>query len=365
MYQDLPPLSSAIPLAISFQQKVLVDHETHGESFYPQILVSQSLLKSLTGKLQILEKILMTNGSISTQRLFEEISSVLGKYYRKLRLEFDNPEEAEGALQGKKKDGVDYSYVLSLLDDEEFSSSSNNQNGLDENQIPEMLLKEYKEILISGQSALDQFTGRHNSRINKNVMNLQGALKELRLLIQEGLVYSKSIRDIVDFCYSLSKITESDPDLVKEIISLLSNLPHAELKWLLTLERYFIRPNSSIPEDLTTSSMEILGAFMKKRTFILTESENQYLFDQQGNIKKNPSLTGRSAVTCFPEQNPEFYLKQYPEWPGYEFACTLFMRLLGIQHLPFQDLIILNSKYPALLTQKVHGDPVLRIWHNS
>jgi len=364
LYQNLLPQSETPSLPACLQQKVSVDPELHGDSFCPQVLLSKDLLICFIEKLRMIEKTLLTNRSVSTQIIFEEISPILGKYYRKLRFEFNDSEEALEALWGIKKNDVDYSCISSLLDGDEGLSSTWIITELDE--TPETFFRGYKERLMSGQqSPLDEFIRRHSQRKRKNILNLRAALNELRLLTQEGLTHSQSIMEIVDFCHSLSKIIDNDPNLIKEITSLLSNLPYAELRWLLTVEKYFSRPDRSIPHDLIPSSTPVLGTFMKKRTFILTESENKYLFDQKGNIKKNASLTGRSRVACFPQENPEFYLKQYPEWPGYEFASTLFMRLLGIQHLPYQDLIIINSKYPALLTQSVHGDSVFRIWHNA
>ena len=57
-------------------------------------------LNHLTGKLQRIGKLLRNTGSISTQGLFEEVSLILGKYYRKFRLEVSDIEEALEALWG-------------------------------------------------------------------------------------------------------------------------------------------------------------------------------------------------------------------------------------------------------------------------
>ena len=374
LYQNLLPQGETPSLAACLEQKVNVDAELHpGESFYPRILVSQNLLTTLTEKLQKVEKILLHNRSANLQTLFEEVSPILGKYYNKLRLEFHDPEEAMEALWEYKKSNIDYSYLSSLFSNEELNNLPNTQTVSDENLIPDTFLEEYKNTLISGRSPLDNFIRRHNHRRKKGVLNLKGALRELRLLIQQNLIDSQSIRDIVNFCHNISKMetTDRDQNLIQEIISIFSNLPHPELKWLLTLEKYFRQADHDVPKDLIPFSPKVNGAFMKQRTFVLTESERQYLFDPQGNIQKNTSLTGRSSVTCFPtNKDPEFYLKQYPEFPGYEFASSLFMRLLGIQHLPYHDLLIINSNsnqphsYPVLLTQRILGQPVLRVWND-
>ena len=158
-------------------------------------------------------------------------------------------------------------------------------------------------------------------------------------------------------------MNESD-HLIKEMTSLLSSLPSAELKWMLTLEKYFFRPDSYVSKELKPFSFAVTGAFLKERMFVLTESAKQEIFDEQGNLKKNPSLTGRSNVTCFPLKDPEFFRKQYPEFPGYEFANILFPRLLGITQLPHQDLIIVNNSYPVLLLERISGTPVFRVWQD-
>ena len=356
IYQNLLPQSETPSLKICLKKTVHIDLELQNDSFFPQILVSQVTLSHLTEKLQRIGKTLRNGGSISTQGLFEEISPVIGKYYRKLRREFSDIEEALDAVWGIKKNGVDYSYVFSLLDREELSNLWD-IIGLDPTlQVPETFFKEEKDFLASCDSVLDRLVMRHQERRKRNVLDLRIALKELRLLIQEGLTNSRSIRDIVEFRHNISKIAENDYFHFNEIQTLFSNLPHPELKWLFTLEEYFLRPDCDALKDLVPTSFPVIGAFMKKRTFILTELDRQYLF---GNMKKNVCLT------CFPQKNPKFYLKPYPEWPGYEFASTLFMRLLGVRHLPYQDLIIVNSKYPVFITQNVNGQPVFRVWHDS
>jgi len=337
--------------------------ELYGDSFDPNILISKGLLSSLLEKLQIIKKTLLNNRSISAQILFEEISPALGKYYRKLRLEFTDPEEALEALWGERKNGVDYSSISSLLNSEELRTLPMENSFLLESTRPEDLIQEFKNQIVSGQIPLDLFIQRHSLRKRKSVLNLRVVLEELQLLVQEGLTNSQSIKDIVDFHYSLSKMVDHDHHILKEIISLLSNLPHPELKWLLTLEKYFSREDCFVPKDLIPPSVPVFGAFMKKRTFLLTESESQSLFDHQGSIRENASLTGRSSATFFPDKHPEFTLKQYPKWPGYEFASILFMRLLGVTRLPYQDFLVINN-YPVLLTQKVDGDPIHQIWDN-
>jgi len=367
VYQSLLPQNEIPPLAECFGQKVLVDSVLQNDSFYPQILVSKNLLRDVSEKLEIIEKTLLNNPSASTQILFEEISPVVGKYYRKLRLEFNDPKEALDALWGEKKEnGVDYSKISSLLTPEELSSFSCKTSVLDEKQTPDMFVGEYKNKFVSERRPpLDRFIQRHSQRKRKNILNLNLALAELRLLIQEGLTDSRSPRDIVDFCYHLTRVTEADLHLIKEITSLLSSLPSTELKWLFTLEKYFKRADCDVPENLKQSSVSVTGAFIKERTFALAESEKLFLFDQQGNLQRSSSLTGRSNVTCFPGENPEFYLKQYPEFPGYELASTIFMRELGIKYLPYHDLVIIDNSYPVLISQKVSGSPVHQIWANS
>jgi len=137
IYQSLLPESEVSILATTLQQKVHVDPKLQSESlFYPQILVSQNLLRSLAEKLKKAQKILLTNRPVSPQALFEEISPILAKYYRKLRLEFSDPEESLEALWGNKKNNVDYSDISSLLDHEEFNILPENKIEIDGSLTP-------------------------------------------------------------------------------------------------------------------------------------------------------------------------------------------------------------------------------------
>jgi len=368
-YQGLSPQDKTPSLAVVIQEKIKVDSklfESHNQPFSPQIMVSKNLLSRLQTKLNKIQKVFLDNRSTSPQILFNEISAMLGKYYQRLRLEFRCPEQAIEALWGERnKGGIAYCYISSLLNVEKLSSTIKIENALENERKecePESFFEEWRKTLTceNRQTPLDSLIKRHSERKMKDLLDLQELLKELQFLTQEGLTDSKSFRDIVDFWYGLSKITEKQ-EIVQETRSLLSNLRHGEMQWLLTLEKHFLRSNEF---PLEPSPSTIHGAFMKQRTFDLTESEKEYIFDDQGHIKKNAFLTGRANVTCFPEKNPEFYLKQYPEWPGYEFASILFMRMLGVTRLPYQELIIINSKYPVLLTQGVDGDPVFRVWQN-
>src|SRR5262249_52943665 len=77
-------------LATCLKEPVHVDPRLQNGHFYPQILVSQETVNCLAEKLQMIGRVLINNRSISTQGLFEEISPIIGKYYRKLRLEFND-----------------------------------------------------------------------------------------------------------------------------------------------------------------------------------------------------------------------------------------------------------------------------------
>jgi len=335
------------------------------KSIHPYIHVSKNLVNGIAEKLQKIERALVKNRAISTQNLFEEVSPILARYYQKLRLEFSDIKVASEALWRSQN------HLSSLLNNEGLDNDSSKTNSHNQKQLcsPEDLFEMLKRNLATGATPLDKFIMKHNIRKMKNSLNLQEVLTELRILIQEGFTHSKSFKNVVDFSHNLSKNAQSD-DLIQEIKSLLLNLPNPELKWLLALENHFLRADSDIPNDLISSSPAVSGAFMGKRTFILTQSENKYILNKEGDLNKNPSLTGRSNVTWFPEKEPQFFLKQYPEWPGYEYASSLFMRLLGITNLAYQDLILFhaNSKtnsYPVLVSQKVDGDLVLRIWQKS
>jgi len=227
-YQNLHFQSNVPSLEECVKKAIEVDGDN---SFLPQILVSAALTDSITEKLQKIEKTLMNNRSASPQIVFENISPILAKYYQKLRLEFNNdPETAINALSGGS------SCLTSLADNEELKSLPNPQP--DENlkrQSPEKLFQINKQKL---SFPLDSFIKRQSVRIMKKSLNLQEALNELRLIIKENLTDSRSIRDIADFLYQISNQTDL---LAKEIRDLLSDLPHPELKWLLTLEKYFLR----------------------------------------------------------------------------------------------------------------------------
>jgi len=72
-------------------------------------------------------------------------------------------------------------------------------------------------------------------------LNLREVLEELKLLVQEDLTESESKQDVVDFWYNISRRADSETEenLINEITLLLSSLPNAELRWLMTLENIF------------------------------------------------------------------------------------------------------------------------------
>jgi len=358
IYQNLRSRDALPPLANCTQEKINFHPEL------PQILISKDLINTLIKKLQQIKTALIKNPSTTPQNLFEEISPILGKCYNEIRLKSLDPEEMQDILWDYKIDLNDFPNLSSLFSDEELrflaqKNRSSNELSLYEAREPREFFAHCKAALIADQTPLDRLIRRHRKRKRKNLLDLQLIRKELELLFQEGLICLRSPRKAVSFLDNLSTIFRNS-SLVQEIKFFICSSPSAELKWWLTVGRYFLRANPKTPN---TYFLTVHGVFMKKRIFVFTKSEKHYLFDQHGDILKNSSLTGRSKVTYFPEKNPKFYFKQYPECPGFEFASNFFMRSLGIKCLPYQDLVVM-SEYPVLITQNVEGFPVHKIWED-
>ena len=299
-------------------------------------------------------------------------SEILGKYYQALRTRFSNPEESLYALW-QKEDGIDYTLLSSLLD-KDLILQQQQVNNEQKNQPPEnyeAILKNYKiQLSTKTMSPLYSLIVRHGERLFQGVLNSSDLLAELRFIVQENLTERCSPFNLINFWFKTKTIFQDNPLILNEYNSLILSIPDQELHWLFKLEQYFLRINDKNRPNCPHYSLPIEGAFLKKRVFCLTQDEKSFLFDTQGLLKKYPLLPGRSRVSYYPPDNPEFYLKAFPEFPGYEYASTSFMRLLGISHLPYQDLLIVKNSeaagyYPLLLSENVKGTTVLQAWSNN
>jgi Ran GTPase-activating protein (RanGAP) involved in mRNA processing and transport len=141
---------------------------------------------------------------------------------------------------------------------------------------------------------------------------------------------------------------------------------NAELAWLLSIERHFPRGWEHTQKE-SQHIKEIRGANIGKRQ--LSTAMQKSLLDEQSKFKKDLSLSGRSCTNKYPANQPLFYLKKYPEIPGYEYATTAFMRQLGLQAAPHSELLgfydPIEGVYPVLLTQAIAGKLVYEVWEDD
>lgn len=139
-----------------------------------------------------------------------------------------------------------------------------------------------------------------------------------------------------------------------------------QLHWLLTIEETFPQPWTH-KERFPKHPLEIKGVFSGRRS--VPSDMATKLFDSEKRLARDPTLTGRSFVNKYPSDNPLFYFKKHPEFAGYEYAATDFMRRMGIQGIPYNELFLFYHEeegyYPVLLNQAIKGLPVLKIWDND
>jgi Ran GTPase-activating protein (RanGAP) involved in mRNA processing and transport len=137
----------------------------------------------------------------------------------------------------------------------------------------------------------------------------------------------------------------------------------SELAWLLSLEKQFPR-GWDHSEKQPKALKEIRGASLERRQ--LSADMRGVLFDQKGNFKADTTLSGRASTNKYPAIKPLFYFKKYPEFPGYEYGVTSFMRHLGLNTAPRSELLAfyhpIEGLYPVLLSEAVAGKLVYEVW---
>ncbi|EGC35935.1 hypothetical protein DICPUDRAFT_97732 [Dictyostelium purpureum] len=143
--------------------------------------------------------------------------------------------------------------------------------------------------------------------------------------------------------------------------------PNLQLNWILIIEEWFSDEWENPKQLFPRQTREIKGSFFGKR--LLPQNIHDHLFSADGKfIRRNKY--GRKDVSWYPETDPIWYFKKYPEIPGYEFASAEFMRGLGVKNMPFSELVlfydpILKKSYPVLLSLAVNGKLVSDIWGNK
>ncbi|MBA2306664.1 hypothetical protein H0W26_00855, partial [Candidatus Dependentiae bacterium] len=192
------------------------------------------------------------------------------------------------------------------------------------------------------------------------------AFRLIALLVRAGRFQSKNILLFLKFLRSCTPQEKTQFfALIRPCLS-----SQSEVKWRVELEELF--EDSSDHSIYPTTRKEIKGVTLGRKR--IPESMYTHLSDEKGNLKKgqknNEYLHGRSRVNFYPEKNPVVYFKKKPELPGYEYAATEFMRMMGIESLPFSELAMFynsvkKKQYPMLLSQAVAGDMVCDVWDDN
>ena len=365
-FQKILPHESSYSIEDLLKRRVIFYpfSENFLESLSLPITVSNNLLKSLQTKLSQIAKALADNLSSTPQDLLEKTSSNLAAYYKTLRNKYPDPLEAIKVVWEESRSSAG-SFLLSSAFDISFLSSITTlkvQSLSDDHQLPvNLFLNLYQSFNKS--RILDRFVEKYGERRKKRSLQPEEALRELWCLIRMGLTTFQSIQNIVDFWYK-GRGEIKDNRIIQQWDVLFFLLQDPELKWLFTLEKYFPRGWKNAEGK---SISDVKGAFIGKCS--LSEAMMKQILDKSGTFKEEMSLPGRSKVARFPNENPIFYLKKSPEIPGYEYAATLFMRSLGLEGVPFSELLLFwgpsEGVYSVLLTQAVQGVTLDKIWHDD
>ncbi|KAM9957641.1 hypothetical protein ACTFIW_012607 [Dictyostelium discoideum] len=251
-----------------------------------------------------------------------------------------------------------------------FSTGSRSNSNLTELLLPNQIIStmdidKFKMGEIVFQSILVNF------HLDSKKLPLNVIYSKLVLLVLIKATHFSQSRSIKEMYRLISKHLKNQNQInifnqkFKPIFKQLSNdNPHLQLNWILLIEEWFPDEWENPKQLFPRSTNEIKGSFFGKR--LLTPAIHQHLFTPDGQfIKRNKY--GKKDVSWYPEKEPVWYFKKYPEIAGYEYAATELMRSLGIKNLPYSELILfydpqLKKSYPVLLTLAVQGKCVSDIW---
>ncbi|EAL63895.1 Rab GTPase domain-containing protein [Dictyostelium discoideum AX4] len=254
-----------------------------------------------------------------------------------------------------------------------FSTGSRSNSNLTELLLPNQIIStmdidKFKMGEIVFQSILVNF------HLDSKKLPLNVIYSKLVLLVLIKATHFSQSRSIKEMYRLISKHLKNQNQInifnqkFKPIFKQLSNdNPHLQLNWILLIEEWFPDEWENPKQLFPRSTNEIKGSFFGKR--LLTPAIHQHLFTPDGQfIKRNKY--GKKDVSWYPEKEPVWYFKKYPEIAGYEYAATELMRSLGIKNLPYSELILfydpqLKKSYPVLLTLAVQGKCISDIWLSS
>jgi hypothetical protein len=196
----------------------------------------------------------------------------------------------------------------------------------------------------------------------------QQIINSLQLLQQYGFNQVQDAKAAIDLYVKVVPLAKqtNQGQLCERIFAKFAQ-NSSELAWLLSLEKHFPRARGwehSEKQPKAVNVNEIRGANFGRRQ--LSADMRGVLFDQKGDFKADTTLSGRASTSKYPAIKPLFYFKKYPEFPGYEYGVTSFMRHLGLNTAPRSELLAFyhpkEGLYPVLLSQAIAGKLVYEIW---
>ncbi|MBA3751795.1 SEL1-like repeat protein [Candidatus Dependentiae bacterium] len=316
--------------------------------------------------LKTIASLVRDNQHINLNSILKTVEPLIAEAYEELRKTFTNPSTCMKALYGceierplhlrhlplKKYDVLEELLERKVPRAYEYPQWDQETSSIQE-EIKTVLKQAPKDIL-------EKIIKKNLSAPKEHTFLL------IALLVQAGSFKIKDIALFINFFRSCN--TKEKIQLFKLVSPCLSS--HPELKWRLELENLFTDSLNHTYYPYTAQEMKGVTLGIKKIPVTLYN----HLFDESGIFKRgqknNKPLPGRSSVQYYPPENPVVYFKKDPELPGYEYATTEFMRMMGIDSLPFSELTMFydpigKKQYPVLLSQAVPGDLVHEVWDTN
>ncbi|KAN0006617.1 hypothetical protein ACTFIU_003331 [Dictyostelium citrinum] len=261
------------------------------------------------------------------------------------------------------------------------SSSSSNSISMVSSQSTEFLMLP-NQLINSldidrksiGENVVEDIVSQYNNNKSIQLDVVYNRLTILNSIRANHFKDSKSVIKLYQIIKSINKNNNNDnnnEEFIEKFKPIFNQFsienPSLKLDWSYLIEDWFPMEWNDNQKKYPTSSNEMKGIFFGRK--LIPKEMHYHLFTRDGQfIRRNKY--GRKDVSWYPEKDPVWYFKKYPEIPGYEYAAIEFMKGLGLKNTSQSELVLfydpnVGKCYPVLMSLAVPGKLVKEYWSDD